>query len=95
MKEVLPIGSVVNLKARPGSDFVIIGYGPILNEKNYDYSGVVLPVGFISSGSMIAFNESSIEKVLFKGYEDEKTRTLEKIVHKITQQEEWIANHAD
>ena len=78
MKEYLPVGSVVTLKNMGEHSFMLIGYFPksAKSEKRYDYMAVLYPLGIVGKDSMIAFNRSQIEKVLFEGYRDEESNAL-------------------
>lgn len=67
-KELLPIGSVVLLQDGT-KKLMIMGIKPVLNEKIYDYIGVLYPEGFIGSdkGNFL-FNHSDINDIAFVGY---------------------------
>lgn len=73
VKELLPIGSVVILK-EASKKAMIYGIKQIdkSSEVEYDYIGVVYPEGNMGDGTQFFFNHDSIEKVFFRGYEDEE-----------------------
>ncbi len=76
MKEerFLPIGSVVILSGGT-KRAMITGYLSVDNkntEKVYDYSGCMYPEGFLASNQTLLFNHDQIEKVFFKGFEDDE-----------------------
>ena len=70
--KILPIGSVVVLK-KNNLWLNIVGVN-LNNEKNkiFDYAGYIYPFGCINPNELILFNKEEIEKVIFKGYSDEK-----------------------
>ena len=72
-KFVLPIGSVVKLKGlkKPFMIFGMLQSNGIQEKKLFDYSAVPYPEGNIDIRAIIAFNRSKIEKVIYRGYEDE------------------------
>ena len=72
VKEYLPIGSVVLLKN--GESKVMI-YGikqTTSGNDEYDYIGVLYPEGNLGDEYTFLFNHQSIDKVFFRGYEDEE-----------------------
>lgn len=74
IKDLLPIGSIVLLK--DGEKRLMIN-GVMQNDaggtgKNYDYLGVLYPEGHIGEGFQYLFNHEDIEKIVFRGYEDEE-----------------------
>jgi hypothetical protein len=71
--ELLPIGSVVILK-NAVKKLMIFGVGQTESEENkeYDYIGVMYPEGNMGDGSQYLFNHSDIDKIYFRGYEDEE-----------------------
>lgn len=79
-KEILPIGTVVELK---GIDkpIMIFGYYQIDVETNkkYDYIGIVYPIGKIDKSNEVVFNKEFINDVLFTGY---KTKQFYKLTEK-------------
>ncbi len=76
MEEInyLPIGTVVLLKG--GSKKVMInGFCVIPNDnqhKLYDYSGCLYPEGIINSNEVCLFNREQIDRIFFRGYENEE-----------------------
>lgn len=70
----LPIGSVVLLKG--GSKKIMItGYlQEVQNQdkQTFDYRGCPFPEGVMESKGVALFNKNDIEKVCYKGYEDEE-----------------------
>lgn len=68
---ILPIGSVVVLKN--GIWINIVGVDLNDSENNiYDYAGYIYPYGCINNTEIFLFNTEKIDKVIFKGYSDEK-----------------------
>ena len=85
-EKYLPLGSVVLLK-NGEKPVMVIGYKvkakggdvyqdgqSVKNEEKFDYCGCVTPIGMINSEFILMFNHENIEKVLFKGYEDEEVK---------------------
>lgn len=78
LKNSLPIGSVVMVKGIKRK-VMIFGYKQKRrgqNENVFDYIGVVYPEGHIDNQLHIGFNQENIEKVIFRGYEDEQRDQL-------------------
>lgn len=78
MKEILSIGSNVRLKRDETLLITIIGYGVIIQDIKYDYSGVVNPFGLMASGRIVGFNHSDIYKIESFGYKNEKFNMLKR-----------------
>lgn len=69
--ELLALGTVVR---RKGSKLpiMIIGYYPYDSEENlWQYMGTNIFLGVGLEKDKLAFNEDSIEEILFRGYSDE------------------------
>ena len=92
IKDLLPIGSVVILK--DGEQPLMI-YGIMQSEKEnklfqkpktYDYVSVLYPQGNLGSDMHFLFNQEDIEKVIFRGFEDEeRTKFLDELASKYEQ----------
>ena len=72
VRELLPIGSIVVPK---GSErkIMIAGIKHTTNEnpdKEYDYMGYLYPEGHIGDDVQFVFDDSDIEKIIFRGFED-------------------------
>ncbi|MBR2827864.1 MAG: DUF4176 domain-containing protein [Bacilli bacterium] len=97
MEELLPIGSIVELK--DGKRFMIIGYLPnkIKDEMFYDYIGCLKKGVFNNlkepqiNRDIFYFNKSDIIKVLYIGYSNDEFDTFSKIFSKV----ENIRNNVD
>lgn len=82
IKDLLPIGSIVLLK--DGEKRLMIN-GIMQNDaggtkQNYDYLGILYPEGHIGEGFQYLFNHEDIDKIVFRGYEDEeRTEFLAKL----------------
>ena len=85
-EKYLPIGSVCLLKG--GQRYVVvIGYLGVGNEemdKVYDYMGAVYPLGVISSEVSFMFDHEQIDKVVFRGYEDEDGKEFNKKLNELS-----------
>lgn len=79
MKEFLPIGSVVLLKGSV-KRIMVIGRVQICDKKAYKYSGVLYPEGFMGSERLYLFNEDDIEKIFYRGLEDEEEAAFTKVL---------------
>ena len=84
-KGFLPIGSVVLLKG--GTKRVMItGFCSIDNKDNtkvYDYTGCLYPEGIINSNEMRLFDKDEIDKVYFRGFEDQEQIDFQKILENV------------
>jgi len=73
-KELLPLGSIVYLEGGTVK-VMIVGRGAVLEQEGTnvysDYVGVIYPRG-INPENAAFFNHESIEKVVFRGFEDEE-----------------------
>lgn len=71
ISELLPIGSVVRLREGE-KNLMIIGVfqtNPKTNH-SFDYLSVIYPEGYLGKGSLILFQHSDIEEVIFVGHRD-------------------------
>ncbi len=77
VKDLLPIGSVIQLK---GAEKRLMVFGvrqtDRSDKKEYDYIGVLYPEGNIGEQGQFLFNHENIEKVFFRGFEDEERTTF-------------------
>ena len=82
--ELLPIGTVVLLK-NAEKRLMIFGVGQTNETDNidYDYIGVMYPEGNMGDGSQFLFNHSDIDKIIFRGYEDEERITFINAIQEI------------
>lgn len=74
-RELLPIGSVVNLKGTE-KPMMICGFcptGPARPGYVYDYSGFPYPEGYMDTLKIYQFDGEQIERVLALGYQDRET----------------------
>lgn len=67
LKDLLPIGSVVLLK-KGTKKLMITGIKPVLEDKEFDYIGVIYPEGYLSNEYNFLFNHNDINDVIFIGY---------------------------
>lgn len=77
IRELLPIGSVIWLKEakRP---LMIFGLKQtdMDTQKEYDYIGVLYPEGTMGGETQFLFQHEDIERVVFRGYEDEARKVF-------------------
>lgn len=92
-KKFLPIGTVVLLKGGT-KELMIISYcifpagevydknGPVedVGETMFEYGGCVYPEGMVTSDQLYAFNHDQIEKVLYRGYDTDKQKTISTVL---------------
>lgn len=76
-EELLPIGSVVILKDA-AKKLMVFGVGQTDQSDNveYDYIGVMYPEGNMGDGTQFLFNHSDIDKVFFRGFEDDERKNF-------------------
>src|SRR5690554_5154827 len=81
--EMLPLGSVVLLKGGT-KKIMIVGRVQLKNDDNektiYDYSASYYPEGIIDPKELFLFNNENIDKVYFRGYEDEEELDFRELV---------------
>lgn len=81
----LPIGSVVRLHGGT-RNVMISGFCCVSNsgedKKVYDYNGCIYPEGILNSNEMCLFNNSQIETVVFRGFEDDQEIKFKKELEK-------------
>lgn len=76
IKDLLPIGSVIVMKEGE-QPLMIFGIkqvesgGLFKKEKEYDYVCVPYPQGNMGPGSTFFANHEDIDRILFRGFEDE------------------------
>ncbi|SHG92670.1 DUF4176 domain-containing protein [Virgibacillus chiguensis] len=82
--EILPIGSVVQLK-NGDIKLMIINRAPLYNKEGvigyFDYSASIYPTGKIEE-QVYFFNHENIDKVFFEGYIDEQEELFQKEYNK-------------
>lgn len=66
MKKYLPIGSVIKIKEMQHK-FVIAGR----DYEEYDYIGVLYPIGHMHPDIYEPFNHNDIDEIFFVGFQDE------------------------
>ncbi len=84
MDSYLPIGSVVTLVGGTKT-LMIFGRKQIQSGTNkiWDYVACLYPEGNLSEKYNVFFNHFEIEKVIFKGYENEEELLTRKLLNKI------------
>ncbi|MBN7274925.1 DUF4176 domain-containing protein [Ligilactobacillus pobuzihii] len=87
-KELLPLGSIVYLEEGTAK-LMVVGRGMVFEDNGQDvytdYIGLSYPEG-IDSENAIFFNHENIEKVVFRGYEDEEEKRYGEVYR------EWESN---
>jgi len=72
-EKYLPLGSVVMLKGG-SKEIMVTGYLTVPKDNReviYDYSAVLYPEGTIDSDQVLAFNNADIDKVFFRGFQND------------------------
>ncbi|MBU5322481.1 DUF4176 domain-containing protein [Sarcina ventriculi] len=79
--ELLPLGSIVILKGG-FKKLMIIGRKIVQGENKefYDYLGCLYPEGDIGDEYKFVFNNKDVDKVIFRGYEDEEDEVFKKAI---------------
>ncbi len=79
--ELLPLGSIVILN-NGFKKLMIIGRKILQgeNEKLYDYLGCLYPEGDIGDNYKFIFNHKDIDRIIFKGYEDDEEKAFKKVL---------------
>lgn len=85
VKELLPIGSVVQLK-KAEKKLAIVGVLMNNNGTKYDYIAVLHPEGYIDQQHMYLFNHNDIDNVLFLGYMNAEFQVFRGTLAKATEQ---------
>jgi len=75
VRQLLPIGSVVRLRDATKC-LMIFGVCQSLDDKTYDYVGVLWPEGSMGVETQILFPHEDIEEVVFAGYHNEERQTF-------------------
>lgn len=73
IEELLPIGSIIWLKDAQRALMIFgVKQSNMETDEEYDYIGVLYPEGNMGTESQFLFQHKDIEKVVFRGYEDEQ-----------------------
>lgn len=80
--ELLPVGSVVELRDGGGSLVMVLGFEPEVDGVVADYLGVPYPMGLVSDDAALAFDAEAVSEVRWRGYwDDEGDAALEAVRH--------------
>ncbi|MBO5303952.1 MAG: DUF4176 domain-containing protein [Lachnospiraceae bacterium] len=83
MHELLPIGSVIWLKEAERALMIFgVKQSNMETGEEYDYIGVIYPEGNMGTDSQFLFQHEDIERVVFRGFEDEQR---EEFIENLTQ----------
>lgn len=90
---LLPVGTVVNLKNEEDFPLMIIGKMPIVKSKEnkfkyFDYKALAYPVGDIGEDEYFCFNEEDIEKIVYNGYQSEDNIKFDAIIYSLKKMKE-------
>lgn len=70
--KLLPLGTVVYLREGT-TKIMIIGQGPVFEDEGHDVYTDYMGIGFDPDEALF-FNNEQIDKVVFKGYEDDESK---------------------
>lgn len=77
IEEFLPVGSVVVLKGGTKRIMIIgVKQKDLSTDKVYDYLAVPYPEGYVNAEYTFFIEHNAIEKVFFRGYEDEERQVF-------------------
>ena len=79
-EKYLPIGTVVLLK-NATKRVMITGFAsmsPETGKRIFDYSGCPYPEGFLNYNEVCVFDHQQIDKIIFKGFQDEEELDFKK-----------------
>lgn len=86
-QELLPLGSVVNLKKGDGTKVVIIGRLTLTEDNGvkgyFEYSSVVYPTGIVDANQLLFFNSEDINEVFHTGFSDEQEKQLQQEIKQL------------
>lgn len=88
VETLYPIGSVVELK-NTTAKVMITGFCVAKkdDDKNYyDYMGCIWPVGIIDTEKNFMFNHENIERLVFKGLENEEEKFFKEKLSKVVEE---------
>lgn len=90
---LLPVGTVVNLKNNEKFPLMIIGKMPIIKSKEnsfkyFDYKALAYPIGDIGEDEYFCFNEEDIESVVYNGYQSEDNVKFDAIIYNLKKMKE-------
>ncbi len=73
---LLPLGSIVKLKAEQKTEVMLMGYFPRKENKTHLYLAVPYPMGAMFDNAAVFVDEDLIDTVVFEGYRTEETETV-------------------
>lgn len=79
--DLLPIGSIFNIKGAPNLDFMIAGYFPESDKgEKKTYIAVKYPAGIVDKEEFFFVNNEDIENVSFEGYKGKSFDALKLLI---------------
>ena len=69
--ELLPIGSIVEVRQERAPRFMILGYYPETDDEAGDYLAVPHPLGALLESAGVILDENDIANVVHYGYQDD------------------------
>lgn len=85
--DLLPLGSVVDLKTGDGTKVVIIGRLTITEDNGvkgyFEYSSIIYPNGIESANELLFFNHEDIKEVCFTGFSDQEEVDLQQQIKQL------------
>ena len=90
-EKYLPLGSICLLKGAERylmvSGYLGMNGNNIEDAEVFDYLGILFPVGVISSEVSLMFNHDQIDKVIFKGFENEESKKFLEEIKGVSKEE--------
>lgn len=83
-KELLPVGSIVNIRLSKEKYMIMGFYTKDANTNEiYDYSAVVYPYGLVNLNDVTMFNKDLIKKVVYRGLDSEEDKLFKEKLNNI------------
>ena len=86
-QNLLPLGSVVNLKTGDGTKVVIIGRLTLTEDNGikgyFEYSSVIYPSGIVDANQLFFFNHEDIKEIFHEGFSDQEEIELQQQIKQL------------
>ena len=91
IEELLPIGSVIWLKEAKKALMIFgVKQSNMETGEEFDYIGVLYPEGNMGTESQFLFQHEDIDRVVFRGFEDEQRTEFIKNLKEFYEQENGV-----
>lgn len=82
LQDLLPLGSIVNLKKGDGTKVLIIGRMTLTEDNGvkgfFEYSSVIYPTGIVDANQLLFFNHQDIDNIFHVGFKDRQEDQIQK-----------------